>query len=94
MATFNGYGMPRLDMSSLANIGLSQPTPGGAPLAEPVAQQQVERDGRQRQRPTFKNTRSLALTLDYDPTLAWHAAMHDDTILQLALLLEPLLQQH
>jgi Asp-tRNA(Asn)/Glu-tRNA(Gln) amidotransferase A subunit family amidase len=25
--------------------------------------------------------------------MAWHAAMHDDTILQLALLLEPLLQQ-
>lgn len=32
-------------------------------------------DGRQRQRPTFKNARSLALTLDYDPLLAWHAAM-------------------
>lgn len=32
-------------------------------------------DGRQRQRPTFKNARSLALTLDYDPTLSWHAAM-------------------
>ena len=26
--------------------------------------------------------------------MVWHAAMHDDTILQLALLLEPLLQQH
>lgn len=26
--------------------------------------------------------------------MAWHAAMHDDAILQLALLLEPLLQQH
>ena len=26
--------------------------------------------------------------------MAWHAAMHDDTILQLALLLEPLLQKH
>ena len=26
--------------------------------------------------------------------MAWHAAMHDDTILQLALLLEPLLQTH
>jgi len=26
--------------------------------------------------------------------MAWHAAMHDDNILQLALLLEPLLQQH
>jgi amidase/aspartyl-tRNA(Asn)/glutamyl-tRNA(Gln) amidotransferase subunit A len=26
--------------------------------------------------------------------MAWHSAMHDDSILQLALLLEPLLQQH
>ena len=26
--------------------------------------------------------------------MAWHAAMHDDTVLQLALLLEPLLQAH
>jgi len=26
--------------------------------------------------------------------MAWHAAMHDDSILQLALLLEPLLQAH
>lgn len=32
-------------------------------------------DGRQRQRPTFKNARSLQLTLDWDPTLAWHNAL-------------------
>jgi hypothetical protein len=32
-------------------------------------------DGRQRQRPTFKNARSLQLTLDWDPDLAWHAAL-------------------
>jgi hypothetical protein len=32
-------------------------------------------DGRQRQRPTFKNARSLALTLDYDPDLPWHNAL-------------------
>lgn len=32
-------------------------------------------DGRQRQRPTFKNARSLQLTMDYDPSLAWHAAL-------------------
>ena len=31
------------------------------------------------------------LELGYEP---WHAAMHDDTILQLSLLLEPLLQKH
>lgn len=32
-------------------------------------------DGRQRQRPTFKNARSLQLTLDYDPSLTWHDAL-------------------
>jgi len=32
-------------------------------------------DGRQRQRPTFKNARTLTLTMDYDPSLAWHAAL-------------------
>ncbi len=29
-------------------------------------------DGRQRQRPTFKNARSMTLVMDYDPDLAWH----------------------
>jgi hypothetical protein len=32
-------------------------------------------DGRQRQRPTFKNARSMTLQMDYDPSLAWHAAL-------------------
>lgn len=32
-------------------------------------------DGRQRQRPTFKNARSITLVMDYDPSLAWHAAL-------------------
>lgn len=32
-------------------------------------------DGRQRQRPTFKNARALQLTMHYDPSLAWHAAL-------------------
>jgi len=32
-------------------------------------------DGRQRQRPTFKNARSMSLVMDYDPSLAWHAAL-------------------
>lgn len=32
-------------------------------------------DGRQRQRPTFKNARALQLTLDYDPSLSWHDAL-------------------
>jgi amidase/aspartyl-tRNA(Asn)/glutamyl-tRNA(Gln) amidotransferase subunit A len=26
--------------------------------------------------------------------MAWHAAMHDDALLQLALLMEPILQKH
>lgn len=34
-------------------------------------------DGRQRQRPTFTNARSLTLTMDYDPSLAWHQALLD-----------------
>lgn len=34
-------------------------------------------DGRQRQRPTFKNSRALSVTLDYDPSLAWHQALLD-----------------
>lgn len=34
-------------------------------------------DGRQRQRPSFKNARALQLTLDYDPSLAWHQALLD-----------------
>lgn len=32
-------------------------------------------DGRQRQRPTFKNARSITLVMDYDPSLAWHDAL-------------------
>lgn len=34
-----------------------------------------DRSGRQRQRPTFKNAKSLTLTLDYDPALAWYNAL-------------------
>lgn len=32
-------------------------------------------NGRQRQKPTFKNAMTLTFTLDYDPTLAWYAAL-------------------
>lgn len=31
--------------------------------------------GQQQQRPTFKNAKSLTLTLDYDPALAWYDAL-------------------
>jgi hypothetical protein len=34
-----------------------------------------DRSGRQRQRPTFKNAKSINLTLDYDPALAWYEAL-------------------
>jgi len=37
-------------------------------------------DGRQRQRPTFTNARSMTLTMDYDPSLAWHQALLDRAI--------------
>jgi hypothetical protein len=32
-------------------------------------------DGKQRQRKTFKNARALQWTGDFDPSLAWHAAL-------------------
>lgn len=32
-------------------------------------------DGKQRQRRTFKNARSLQWTADYDPSLSWHSAL-------------------
>jgi hypothetical protein len=32
-------------------------------------------DGQQRQRPTFKNAKQLQMVMDYDPNLAWHAAL-------------------
>lgn len=34
-----------------------------------------DRSGRQRQRPTFKNAKSINVTLDYDPALAWYTAL-------------------
>lgn len=48
-------------------------------------------DGRQRQRPTFKNARSMTLAMDYDPSLSWHAALlladqlNTEAVLQAAL---------
>lgn len=38
-------------------------------------------DGLQRQKPTFKNARSMTVTLDYDNALAWYATLlnHDLT---------------
>ncbi|VFR31891.1 phage-related conserved hypothetical protein [plant metagenome] len=36
-----------------------------------------DRSGRQRQRPTFKNAKTITITLDYDPALAWYDALRD-----------------
>lgn len=33
--------------------------------------------GSQLQRPTFRNAKSMNLTMDWDPSLAWHAALRD-----------------
>jgi hypothetical protein len=32
-------------------------------------------DGQQRQRPTFKNARSMTMTMDFDDSLPWHTAL-------------------
>jgi tail tube protein len=34
-----------------------------------------DRSSRQRQKPTFKNAKVINVTLDYDPALAWYAAL-------------------
>jgi len=34
-----------------------------------------DRSGTQKQRPTFKNAKVINVTLDYDPALAWYAAL-------------------
>ena len=34
-----------------------------------------DRSSRQRQRPTYKNSKVLTLTLDYDPALAWYNSL-------------------
>lgn len=43
-----------------------------------------DQSGRQRQKPTFKGATSIALTMDYDPSLAWH-----ETLVELDRLREP-----
>lgn len=55
---------------------LSQTTDvAGSGGEQQFAQWAFIEDGRQRQRPTFKNARALQLTMHYDPSLAWHAAL-------------------
>lgn len=36
-----------------------------------------DRSGRQRQRKTFKNAKSINILLDYDPALAWYESLSD-----------------
>jgi len=57
-------------------VSLSQVTDSASSGGEQQFAQWVYLDdGRQRQRPTFKNAKSLQLTLDYDPALAWYDAL-------------------
>jgi hypothetical protein len=68
-----GTGSARevLTWTALSQITNSQSSGGEQQFAQWVYLE----DGIQRQRPTFKNAKSLQLTLDYDPALAWYAAL-------------------
>lgn len=46
-----------------------------------------DRSGRQRQRPTFKNAKAITVTLDYDPALAWFAALSNADAARTAIVL-------
>ena len=45
----------------------------------------------QKQRPTFKDSKTLTLTLDYDPALAWYAALQAADSKQALVILQALL---
>lgn len=70
-----GFGVGTAQLASTF-VSLSQVTDVASAGGEQQFFQWVYlEDGRQRQRPTFKNARSMTLTLDYDATLAWHDAL-------------------
>jgi hypothetical protein len=75
----SGFGVGTVQRAGTATTGftsLSQTVDVGASGGEQqFAQWSYIEDGRQRQRPTFKNARALSLQLHYDPSLAWHAAL-------------------
>lgn len=74
-----GFGVGTVQRAGTATTGftsLSQTVDVGASGGEQqFAQWAYIEDGRQRQRPTFKNARALQLQMHYDPSLAWHAAL-------------------
>lgn len=73
-----GEGVPGAFMVASDFVNLSQVTTSEKQGGEQqffTWQYLEDRSGRQRQRPTFKNAKSLTLTLDYDPALAWYEAM-------------------
>lgn len=71
----SGFGVGSVQVAS-SFVSLSQTVDVQSSGGEQQFYQWVYlEDGRQRQRPTFKNARSLQLTLDYDPSLSWHAAL-------------------
>jgi hypothetical protein len=77
----SGFGVGSVQRAGTASTGftsLSQTVEvAGSGGEQQFAQWAYIEDGRQRQRPTFKNARSLTLTMHYDPALAWHAALLD-----------------
>lgn len=68
-----GIGSARLVSSwaALSQVTNSQSSGGEQQFAQWIYLE----DGIQRQRPTFKNAKSLQLTLLYDPSLAWYNAL-------------------
>jgi hypothetical protein len=76
-----GFGVGTVQRAGTASTGftsMSQTVDVGASGGEQqFAQWSYIEDGRQRQRPTFKNARALTLQMHYDPSLAWHAALLD-----------------
>lgn len=74
-----GFGVGTAQRAGTATTGftsMSQTTDvGGTGGEQQFSQWSYIEDGRQRQRPTFKNARKLTLNMHYDPSLAWHAAL-------------------
>ncbi len=70
-----GFGVGTV-LEAPSFTSLSQTTDvAGSGGEQQFAQWAFIEDGRQRQRPTFKNARALQLTMHYDPSLSWHVAL-------------------
>lgn len=73
----SGFGVGSAQLAASANfVSLSQTVETASNGGEQqFSQWTYLEDGRQRQRPTFKNARALQLTMHYDPAIAWHARL-------------------